>query len=154
GPSYRNLTVGGVADPRVRVVDTGKTATDGTRIWLQNKYAGLATPLPLATGDEAQLILAEAEGGQTAVGIINGLRTRAGLPLFSSSNPAAIQAQIIEERRRELFLEGHHLGDIIRYNLALTPATGTPFAKGGTYGNTTCLPLPNVERLNNPAITG
>lgn len=155
GPAYRGLTFGGVADPRVKVTDTGRTATDGTRIWQQEKYTSLSTPLPLATWDEAQLIIAEAEGGATAVGIINMFHTRAGLPAFSSSDPAAIQAQVIEERRRELFLEGHHLGDIIRYNLPLTPAPGTPFSKGGTYGpqgNALCLPLPNVERLNNPNI--
>ena len=153
GPTYRNLTFGGVADPRVRVTDTGRNATDGNRIWVQNKYATLATGIPLATWDEAQLIIAEVEGGQSAVNIINMFHTRAGLPAFSSTDPAAIQRQVIEERRRELFLEGHHLGDVIRYDLALTPATGTPFSKGGTYGSTTCLPLPNIEKLNNPNIT-
>ncbi len=65
---------------------------------------------------------------------------------------AQIQRQVIEERRRELFLESHHLGDVIRYDLALTPVTGTAFPKGGTYGSTTCLPLPNIERLNSPSI--
>jgi hypothetical protein len=154
GPAYRSLTFGGVADPRVRVTDSGRTATDGNRIWVQNKYPTLATGIPLATWDEAQLIIAEVEGGQSAVNIINMFHTRAGLPAFSSTDAAAIQRQVIEERRRELFLEGHHLGDVIRYNLALTPATGSPFSKGGTYGSTTCLPLPNIERLNNPNITG
>lgn len=152
GPTYRNLSFGGIADPRVRVTDTGRNATDGTRIWVQTKYAGLGTPIPIATWDEAQLIVAEVEGGQTAVGIINMFHTRAGLPAFASTDPAAIQAQVIEERRRELFLEGHHLGDVARYNLPLIPAPGTPFAKGGSYGNLTCLPLPNIERLNNPNI--
>lgn len=157
GPEYRNLTVGGVEDPRVRVLDTGETATDGTEIWVQTKYLDLTAPVPLATWDEAQLILAEAEGGQTAVDIINMFRARAGLPLFASTDPAEIRSQVIEERRRELFLEGHHLGDIIRYDLALTPAPGTIFTKGGTYGpqgNELCLPLPNIERLNNPNISG
>jgi len=155
GPTYRGLTVGGVADPRVSVTDTERNATDGTRIWVQNKYAGLATGIPLATWDEAQLIIAEVQGGQTAVDIINMFRARASLPTFSSNDPAAIRAQVIEERRRELFLEGHHLGDIIRYDLPLTPAPGSAYSKGGTYGpegNELCLPLPNVERLNNPNI--
>jgi hypothetical protein len=154
GPSYRSLAFGGVADPRVRVTDTGRNATDGNRIWVQTKYATLATGVPLATWDEAQLIIAEVEGGTSAVNIINMFHTRAGLPAFAGTDAAAIQAQVVEERRRELFLEGQHLGDIIRYNLALTPATGTAFPKGGTYGNTTCLPLPNIEKLNNRNITG
>jgi len=34
------------------------------------------------------------------------------------------------------------------------PAKTTPFPlKGGTYGDTRCLPLPDVERFNNPNIT-
>jgi starch-binding outer membrane protein, SusD/RagB family len=151
-PEFRALTVGGVPDPRVRVTDTGRNATDGTRIFVQEKYAGLAAALPLATGDEARLILAEAQGGQQAVDIINAFRTRAGLPAFAGGSAAQIQAQVIEERSRELFLESHHLGDIRRYDLELTPAAGTVFPKGGAYGSTTCLPLPNVERLNNPRI--
>lgn len=153
GPAYRNLTFGGMADPRVRVTDTGRTAAEGTRIWVQNKYSGLAASLPIATYDEAQLIVAEVEGGQTAVNIINAFHTRAGLGAFTSTDPAAIRQQVIEERRRELFLEGHHLGDIARYNLPLNPAPGIPFSKGGTYGDQRCLPLPDVERLNNPNIT-
>ncbi len=153
-PEFRNAAVGGVPDPRVRVTDTGRTATDGTRIFVQEKYSGLAAPLPLATGDEARLILAEVQGGQAAVDIINAFRARAGLPAFAGGSAAEIRAQVIEERGRELFLESHHLGDVNRYDLALTPAAGTVFPKGGSYGTTTCLPLPNVERLNNPNIAG
>lgn len=152
GVEYRNVTWAGVPDPRVPVVDAGRTSSDGTPIWVQEKYTGLETPLPLATWDEAQLIIAEAEGGQTAVDIINMFHLRAGIPPFLSLDENEIQAHVVEERRRELFLESHHLGDIIRYGLELEPATGTPFSKGGTYGTTTCLPLPDVERLNNPRI--
>ena len=151
-PEFRGLTVGGVPDPRVRVTDTGRNATDGTRIFVQEKYSGLAASLPLATGDEARLILAEVQGGQAAVDIINAFRTRAGLPAFAGGSAAAIRAQVIQERSRELFLESHHLGDVNRYDLPLTPAAGAVFPKGGSYGTTTCLPLPNVERLNNPHI--
>jgi hypothetical protein len=59
---------------------------------------------------------------------------------------------IIQERRRELFLEGHRLYDFRRFNLPLTPAPGTLYPKGGEYGTTTCLPLPDIERVNNPNI--
>lgn len=157
-PEYRNLDFGGVPDPRVRVRDTGRNATDGTRIWVQEKYTSLSAPIPLATWREAQLIVAEAEldagNLQEAVNIINALHTRegVGLPAFNSTDRNQIMQQLIEERRRELFLESHHLGDVIRYGIQLQPATGTVFPKGGLYGNTTCLPLPNVERLNNPNI--
>lgn len=64
-----------------------------------------------------------------------------------------IQAQVREERRRELFVEGHRLYDTIRFNVPLNPLAGAPFPNGGgTYGTNKCLPLPDVERLNNPNI--
>ena len=63
---------------------------------------------------------------------------------------AQVLAQIIEERRREFFLEGHRLGDIRRYGIELNPASGTLFPNGGTYGSQSCFPLPDVERANNP----
>jgi hypothetical protein len=149
-PAFRGLAFGGVADPRVRVTDTGKKATDGQQIWIQNKYAGLTSGIPIATGREAQLIAAEVQGGQAAVDIINALHTAAGLPAFSSADPAAIQAQVAEERRRELFLQGNRLYDVNRLHVNLTPVAGTAYPKGGTYGTTVCLPVPDIERLNNP----
>jgi hypothetical protein len=155
---YFNLTFAGVADPRVRITNSGLRGADAvTIVWYADKYATESSPIQIATWEEAQLIIAEAEAragnGQAAVGIINTLHTRAGLPPYASTDNAAILQQVIEERRRELFLEGHHLGDVIRYNLALTPATGTTYpVKGGEYGTTRCMPLPDVERVNNPRI--
>jgi hypothetical protein len=157
GPEYRSLTFEGVADPRVKVEDTGRNGFDGsTRIFAQTKYTSEATPIPIATWEEAQLIIAEAElaagNRQAAVDIINTLHRRAGLPAFSSTDSNAIMQHIIQERRRELFLEGHRLYDFRRFNLPLTPAPGTLYPKGGEYGTTTCLPLPDIERVNNPNI--
>jgi hypothetical protein len=86
------------------------------------------------------------------VDVINALRARAGLPRFAGGDAAAVSRELVEERRRELWLEGQRLYDIRRFSLPLVPATGTPFAKGGSYGTTTCLPLPDVERFNNPSI--
>jgi len=63
--SYRNLTFGGVADPRVAVTDARANAADGvTRLWQATKYGSNAAPIPFATGVEARLILAEARGGR------------------------------------------------------------------------------------------
>ncbi len=150
-PSYRNLN-----DPRVPVADAGRPASLATiRLWSQNKYTSLTAPIPIATWREAILIRAEVAGGQEAVNLINQLRTRPGVGLapFSSTDPAAIQAQVQEERRRELFLESHRLFDTIRFNVPLNPPPGAPFPNGGgQYGNNKCLPLPDVERLNNPNI--
>lgn len=91
------------------------------------------------------------------VTIINQLHTNAGIPPYVAGTAAQIKTQIIEERRRELFLEGQRFGDIIRYNLTVLPAAGLPFSKGGNYGPGTgiqvCFPLPDVERNNNPSIS-
>ena len=76
--------------------------------------------------------------------------------MYAGGTAAEVKAQIIEERRREFFLEGRRFGDVIRYNLSVVPAPGTPFKNGGTYGPGTgiqiCFPLPDVERNNNPNI--
>ncbi len=155
GAAYRALTVDGTAipDTRVTVTNAGKAGTDNrTPLFIQTKYATSSTPIPIASYREAQLILAEAQGGQTAVNIINSLRSAAGLPTVS-----AVDINVIaSERARILFLEGQHLYDVRRLNLPLFPAAGTPYStvylKGGNYGSERCFPLPDVERLNNPNI--
>lgn len=165
-PSFRNVTFAGVPDPRVKVIDGGVNGQDAqTRIFQQTKYPAIGTPIPIARSAEAQLIVAEADnatgtpaGNASAVTAINVLHTKAGIPPYAGGTQAEVQAQIVEERRRELFLESQRLGDIIRYNLQVTPAKGTAF-KGtfGTYGNDTgiqvCFPLPDIERQNNPTLT-
>jgi hypothetical protein len=159
-PSFRNLTVGGVPDPRVNVVDAGAAGQDRvTRIWRSTKYPLITSPIPIASGDEAILIAAEADveanNLTAAVAGINKLRAKSSLPAYAGGTQAEVRAQVIDERRRELFLEGQRLGDIIRFNIPQTPAAGTPFpAKGGVYGNQLCFPLPDVERNNNPTLSG
>jgi starch-binding outer membrane protein, SusD/RagB family len=160
-PSYRGLTWAGVADPRVTVVSAGVNGVDNrTPIFRQTKYSLISSPIPIARSAEAQLIVAEADlaagNSASAVTLINALHTKAGIPPYAGGTPAEVKAQIIEERRREFFLEGQRFGDIIRYNLSVVPAAGTDFAKGGKYGPGTgiqiCFPLPDVERNNNPNI--
>jgi starch-binding outer membrane protein, SusD/RagB family len=149
-----NTTHGdGVPDPRVPVEYTGGTGQDGvTPHWIQTKYTGHSSDIPMARWAEAQLILAEIEGGQQAVDRINGLRDVHGLPHFSSSEPQEIQDQIIEERRREFFYEGRFHADKLRYDLWFPRGEGFNH-KGVAYGTTTCLPLANEERVNNPNIS-
>ena len=158
---FRDLTFGGVPDPRVTVTDLGTTGADNaTEIFAPAKYTSIDAPIVVGKWEEAQLILAEADlaagdvGG--AVTIINTLHTNAGLPAYGGGTPEEVLAQIIDERSRELFLEGQRLGDIIRYGVPLYPTPGTPFAVGagtsGEYGTQVCFPLPTVERNNNPNI--
>lgn len=159
-PSFRSLTVGGVPDTRVTVVDAGAAGQDRvTRIWRSTKYPLISSPIPIASGDEAILIAAEADVETNnvagAVAGINKLRAKSSLPLYLGGTQAEVRGQVVDERRRELFLEGQRLGDIIRFNIPQSPAAGTPFPnKGGVYGNQLCFPLPDVERNNNPTLNG
>ena len=151
GAPYRTM-----GDARVPVTATTLVSATGVTHYYQTKYATTATALPLATYEEAQLIIAEAEirAGNlgAALPIINASRARGGQTPFVGTTQAEYLAELIDQRRRELFLESHHLGDVIRYNIPLQPPAGSPYHFGGTYGNQICLPLPAAERLNNPLI--
>jgi len=153
GPVYRNMMFAGVPDSRVRVtLSSAKASNPTVPLWVQSKYSDDSSPISIARSAEAQLIIAEVDGGQAAVAIINALHAKAGLPPFASTNPTEIQSQIVYERRAEFFLESQHLGDYNRYALPFDPAPGQPFFFGGVYGNARCFPLPDVERLNNPNV--
>src|SRR5215211_37617 len=153
----RNLTTErGEVDPRAAsTLTTTRPADNRSVIWVPTKYAaGFAAPTRVASYTEAQLILAEAQGGASAVTIINTLRAAVNLlPYTGGTDAASIQNLIIDERRRALFAEGFRNYDMQRFNVPFNPAVGVPFPnKGGSYGNTRCLPLPDIERVNNPNI--
>jgi hypothetical protein len=156
-PMYRNMMFLGQPDPRVQVVDLGVQGP-GTTIdmWGAGKYRSLDSPIAVARWEEAQLILAEValEGGQLqdAVDIINLLHSNVGLADFVSNDAAEIRDQLIYERSAELFLEGQHMQDLERFNIALVPAPGAAAYHGGFFSNQICFPLPEVEYLNNPNI--
>lgn len=164
GQLFRDVRYDGTPDPRVPVQFDAATRMFDNRVgqYVQMKYQSIDAPIPLATGTEAQLIIAEAQGGQTAIDIINSLHAAAGLPPYTNTDPDSIQAQIVYERTAAFFLDGHHLGDVNRLHLPLYPAAGTAYpsdpgtpgtsAKGGFYGQTTRFPLPDKERFNNPNI--
>ena len=151
GPPYRTM-----ADTRVPVTATTLVSATGIVHYYQTKYTSAATPLPLATYEEAQLIIAEADirSGSlaTALPILNASRARGGQGPFVGTTQAEYLAELIDQRRRELFLESQHLGDLIRFGISPQPPAGTPYHFGGTYSNQICLPLPSAERLNNPLI--
>jgi starch-binding outer membrane protein, SusD/RagB family len=164
-PSFRNLTVdntpNGTPDPRTLVTNSGKVGTSqSTPIWTVNKYSALGTAMPIARYAEAQLIIAESKAASDPAGaataINNARNTHAGMPQYSAAGQTTAQiiAQIVEERRRELFLEGHRLGDIHHFGLTIQPVAGTAYPASGKYGDQSCFPLPDVERINNPSIAG
>lgn len=162
--AFRNATFDGVPDPRVSVVNSGQVGQDATTIvWRANKYPAINSPIPIASGREMQLVIAEADVNgagdpNEAVTIINGFHASAGLPPYdpNAAGAKSVHDQLIEERSRELFLEGHRLWDLIRFQLPLVPAAGTPYPPkaGGIYGSQLCFPLPDVERNNNPNLNG
>jgi len=144
----------GVPDPRIRVIDANRRATDGLHpAWIQTKYTSESSPFRLASYVEAQLIIAEIQGGQTAVDVINMLHTAAGIPPFQSTDPAVIRAQIIEERRREFFLEGRRMGDLNWYGGWEDWADGVNQWDNRPYEGTRCFPIPNEERQGNPNLS-
>ena len=152
GDPYRSMT----GDPRVPVTQGSSTSATGIRHWYQTKYTTLSTPIPFAKYQEAQLIIAEAQirAGNlpAALPILNAERARGNQGVFTGTTQAQYLAELIDQRLRELLLEGQHLEDIIRFGIAVQPVAGTPYHFGGTYGNQICFPLPAAERLNNPLI--
>lgn len=160
---YRNLVVDGMPDPRVPLEHLADVQPfDGvSELWIQHKYTDLGSDIPFASWREAQLMIAEVSGGQTAVNIINDLRATVseldfvdsahpGLPAFASSDDAEIRAQVWEERRRELFLQGTKIGDMLRLDIPGVDTddfeTGVN-QRGNPYGPHTCYPLPDQEML-------
>jgi starch-binding outer membrane protein, SusD/RagB family len=154
-PAYQNMTVNGspgVADPRVRAQDMGRNANDGvTRMWRQLKFPASTSNLPIASWAEAQLIYAEAVGGQEGLDAINRVRAAnsPAVPALAGPPPAGsdFTTLVLEERRRQLFSEGQRYADMLRHNLPFTTGVNR---KGQTITNLTCVPLPDVETRNNP----
>jgi hypothetical protein len=162
-PTARALTTeNNEVDPRSATLKLNTPPGDVVSlIYIPTKYnaatltAGEAIPLPIARYAEAQLILAEAQGGTNAVTIINTMRAAVNLaPYTGATDAASIKALIASERQRVLFVEGFRGFDIERFSLALVPAAGSLYLQGGVYGATVCLPVPDIERFSNPNIKG
>lgn len=163
GARYRTLN-----DPRVPVQNLNRTNPLGVAAWAQLKYTSSASSIPVTSGDEAQLIVAEADvssNSANSIAIINAFRAKGNQGVYTGATDAAsLKNEIIDQRRRSLFLTGTHFGDLVRYNLVPQPAPGSPspLGSGSVYGSQTCgpsdarmgLPLPDVERQNNPRLGG
>ena len=146
-------------DPRYKVKDSGHGGfTPFIRLWYTEKYPALGSPIRLASGREAQLILAEAKtypGPQLdvagALGILNARRAQLGLSSIpATTDPLVARTAVINERRAELSFEGgHRTNDLLRYALPWKGANGSTKIvnefDGRPYGTTTCWPLPTKE---------
>ena len=158
GLRYRAPTY--ATDPRIKVANTGRFSTStNVPLWVQSKYTAVNSPIPVATGAEAQLIVAQADiaaNRANTLAIIAAMRAAGGQPPYTGTTAADDLNEIIDQRRRALFLTGTNFGDIIRYNLTVVPAAGstTPWNQiyGPDKGSQLCLPLPQAEILNNPLL--
>lgn len=151
----------GMGDPRVPFADAHDITAWGNEIYIQLKYPTVSSPLRLASAAEMRLVIAEADIAvgssaslQEAQTILNAFRASGKQPALSSIDPDSLRAALIDQRRRELFLESQHLFDLIRFQIAPTPPPGSPHPSGLRYGSQLCLPLPDVERQNNPVLSG
>ncbi len=160
GARYRTMN-----DPRVPVQNLNRPNALGVPAWAQLKYTSVSSNIPMATGDETQLVIAEADASSNSsntISIINAFRAKGNEGNYTGATDAAsLVNEVIDQRRRALFLTGTNFGDIVRYKFTLTPATGTNFPAGQTYGSQSCvgdtrigLPLPDVERQSNPKLGG
>ena len=124
GARYRTMN-----DPRVPVQNLNRPNALGVPAWAQLKYTSVSSNIPMATGDEAQLIIAEADASSNSsntIAIINAFRAKGNEGTYTGATDAAsLLNEVIDQRRRALFLTGTNFGDIVRYKLTLTPATGT-----------------------------
>lgn len=145
--AYAGLEVDGEPDPRVVIWNSGLVGHDNsTEHWYQGKYDEASASIPIASWAEAQLIMAEARPAE-AEAAINRLRASQGIPALTIDPADDILGIVLEERRRQLFLEGHRLNDMLRHDLPFP--TGFNH-KGQAWGPITCMPLPEQERRNNP----
>jgi hypothetical protein len=153
GPYYQTLN-----DPRVPVQNMNRVS-NGTNVpqWAQRKYLAVTSSIPAATGTEMQLLIAEADrttNRANTLAIIAAQRTAGAQGAYTGTTAAQDLAEIQDQRRRALWLTGAYLGDVVRYDITLTPAAGstTPWGQqyGPAEGHNQLLPLPDVEIQNNP----
>lgn len=170
-------------DPRSEVIAAG-TNDFGVPLFSPAKYpVNSTTPVVLASGIEARLIVAEAAlaaHNTTAwLQTLNALRTTcvavetcptpapagtggiAGLaPLSDPGSDSARVTLLFTERAYWLFLTGHRQGDLRRLVRDYDRPEETVYPSGlyfggiGVYGTDVTLPIPKAERDNNPLFHG
>jgi hypothetical protein len=164
----------GLRDPRVPLPDAMETVQGGGRAFVPNSptaYSTYTGTLPggeftrgaairIASGLEAQYIRAEAEGpNATTIAFINSRRAiggQAALPA-TVSRPDFLAA-VRDNRRRDLYMDAHRLGDLRRYKTQYPDVESfNRFQTGSYLGSTTveyanieCLPVNRAEVNANP----
>jgi hypothetical protein len=115
------------------------------------------TSIRFASGLEARYIIAEA-GGMSAAELrafVNERRAVGGLGAFAGADGPPMFAELLEQRRRDFFLDGHRMGDLRRYKsqyqLDFWPK-GTMPGLQQQYGTQECWPIAASEKNSNPNI--
>lgn len=161
-------------DPRVPIPTTTETAVGGLRVYIPNSptaYSTYSGTLPgaefsqganirIASGLEARYIVAEAEGVNAAnIAFVNARRAIGGLtPLPSGTTSADYYMALRDQRRRDLYLDAHRLGDLRRYRTQYGDIEDiNEFQQGSFYGSTIfsfadqyCFPVNSSELAGNP----
>ncbi len=161
-------------DPRVPLPTANEAVQGGGRAFVPNSPSAYSTytgTLPggeftrsssirIASGLEAQYIRAEAEGpNATTLAFINARRalgTQAALPATVSR--ADFLAAVRDERRRDLYMDGHRVGDLRRYEAQYGNIEDfNEYQRGSYLGSTTidyadvkCFPVSRAEINANP----
>ncbi len=91
------------------------------------------------------------ENGKTneALGVLNQVRTRAGLKGYTNLTQDATREKICQERRFELYLEGQRWFDLVRTGRALSVMQ--PFGMQ-PYMTIFPIPLSQIQLINNPTL--
>lgn len=143
------------ADQRMAVSHkTGSVAIgvdNKTKHYGIQKYSDYTNPITLTSKREMNLIAAEVAWRKgdlvTAIADLNLNRTTApaNLPAFDATGLTStdVRDRILSERFAELFVEGHRMTDLDRFNL-VTSRLGS--------GRARKLPLSRNEILNNPSL--
>ncbi|HYW06699.1 MAG TPA: hypothetical protein VE913_07075 [Longimicrobium sp.] len=164
--AFRNLN-----DPRVRHFAQGRTGHDQRTILFTpfqgpsfSGYAPTATggaaftregSIRFASGLEARYILAEAQGVNAAnLTFINRRRLIGNQAPLVSPTEAQFLAAVMDQRRRDFFLDGHRIGDLRRYKRLYSqnffPTGAHPTPDRGNYGTDECFVPTQAEITGNP----
>ena len=170
-PGFQDVRWKGVADPRIHAIQTPFTGHDGsTIVWRHDKTpesfaAGAGQDVIIASYREAQMIIAEASAMTSdlpsAISIMNDFHTAAGIPPVDAVDLPTqddVVRHLIEERRREFFVEGgHRQRDHLRWRGGPfnVPYLGEPGSdhpngidhQGQVYGATTCFLVAQNEQI-------
>ena len=158
-------------DPRVPRPATMERMQDGTDAFNPNSptafstYNGTATGADFTRGAsvrvasylEAQYIIAEANGPTAATLAFVNTRRAVGLQAPVTLAGDALMAELRDQRRRDLYMDNHRLGDLRRYkdfyNVDDFQKGAYPGSTSGEqYTNQYAWPLPLAEVNGNPNI--